>query len=242
MTTLVFDLDGTLVDTAPDLLAAVNATLAADGRDGVSRADLDHLVGRGGRAMLARAFAERGRELSDDKLDAMLPEFLARYRATIPGASRPYPGVVAALERFAEWGHLLAVCTNKYEGLSRSLLDALELSDRFAAICGADTFDVRKPDPGHILRTIEAAGGRADDAVMIGDSINDIEAARRAGVPSIGVPYGYTDTPMVELAPDALVPGFDEIDDALIERLVGEHRLGGVGAPARVAVAGAQGR
>lgn len=219
MSTIVFDLDGTLIDTAPDLLAATNATLAEDGRTGVTRADLDHLVGRGGRAMLARAFAMRGRELGEADLDAMLPGFLERYRATIPGESAPYPHVVAALDRLAD-GHVLAVCTNKFEGLARALLTALGLADRFRTIAGPDTYGVRKPDPAHVTRTILAAGGTAADAVMVGDSVNDIEAARRAGVPSIGVPYGYTDVAMRELGPDALVEGFDEIDAALIARLL----------------------
>ena len=221
MATIVFDLDGTLIDTAPDLLTAVNATLARDGREGVKRSDLDHLVGRGGRAMLARAFAMRGRELTEADLDAMLPRFLDDYGATMPGASAPYPGVIDALDRLAASGHTLAVCTNKFEGLSRNLLAALSLADRFRAICGPDTFDARKPDPAHLTRTIEAAGGAVADAIMVGDSINDIEAARRAGVPSIGVPYGYTDVPMADLSPDALVDGFDAIDDALIARLLG---------------------
>ena len=220
MTTIVLDLDGTLIDTAPDLLAATNAMLRADGREPIVRSDLDHLVGRGGRAMLARAFTMRGRELTEADLDALMPPFLDRYGSDMPGESVPYPGVVDALERLAEAGHTLAVCTNKYEGLARDLLGALGLAGRFAVIVGADTFDVRKPDPSHITRTIEACGGDVADAVMIGDSVNDIEAARRAGVPTIGVPYGYTDVPMAELRPDVLVDGFGEIDEALIERLV----------------------
>ena len=224
MATIVFDLDGTLIDTAPDLLSAVNASLRADGRKGVERADLDHLVGRGGRAMLSRAFAMRGRDLGEDDLDAMLPDFLDAYRATMPGESAPYPDVIDALDRLAASGHGLAVCTNKYEGLSRTLLEALGLADRFAAICGPDTFDARKPDPAHLTRTIEVVGGLPSEAVMVGDSINDIEAARRAGVASIGVPYGYTDVPMSELAPDALVSTFAEIGDELIGRLTAERR------------------
>lgn len=220
MTTIVFDLDGTLIDTAPDLLASANAVLAKDGREPIVRADLDHLVGRGGRAMLARAFGMRGRELSEADLDEMMPEFLDRYRSTMPGDSVPYPGVIDALDRLAAEGHVLAVCTNKLETLARPLLEALGLAERFAVITGAETFDVRKPDPAHVTRTVEAAGGSVGDAVMVGDSVNDIEAARRAGVPSIGVPYGYTDVPMVDLAPDALVESFAEIDDALIARLV----------------------
>ena len=220
MATIVFDLDGTLIDTAPDLLASTNAMLTADGREPIVRADLDHLVGRGGRAMLARAFAMRGRELGEDELDELIPPFLAHYEADIPGASKPYQGMVECLDRLAAAGHTLAICTNKFEHLARALMRALDLADRFATIAGPDTFDARKPDPAHLLRTIDAAGGDRTAAIMVGDSINDIEAARRANVPSIGVPFGYTDVPMARLSPTVLVETFAEIDGGLVRRLL----------------------
>ena len=220
MALIVLDLDGTLIDTAPDLLATVNDTLATDGREPVERSDLDYLVGKGGRSMLTRAFAMRGRDLTEADLDAMMPVFLERYEAHIPGDSVPYPGVVETLDRLLGSGHALAVCTNKFEGLARKLLEALGLAERFTVITGPDTFDVRKPNPAHLTLTVRAAGGSVANAVMVGDSVNDIEAARAASIPSIGVPYGYTDVPMVVLKPDALVESFAEIDDALIARLL----------------------
>ena len=224
MATIVLDLDGTLIDTAPDLLATVNDTLATDGREPIVRSDLDHLVGKGGRSMLLRAFAMRGRDLGESDLDAMMPTFLERYEAHIPGDSVPYARVVETLDRLLASGHVLAVCTNKFEGLARKLLEALGLAERFTAITGPDTFDVRKPDPAHLTLTVKAAGGSPANAVMVGDSVNDIEAARAAGIPSIGVPYGYTDIAMADLRPDALVETFDEIDDALIARLLERGR------------------
>ena len=224
MATIVLDLDGTLIDTSPHLLAVTNSILADDNREPIGRSDLDHLVGKGARVMLTRAFGRRGRELSPSDLDELMGTFLDRYGATMPGGSQPYAGVVAALDRFTASGHTLAVCTNKFEALARSLLAGMELAERFTFIAGPDTFDVAKPDPGHIVRTVEAAGGTAANAVMVGDSINDIEAARSAGIPSIGVPYGYTDVPMAELGPDALVASFNEIDDALIARLLARGR------------------
>lgn len=220
MTTILFDLDGTLVETAPDLLAATNAVLDGEGLSHVRRADLNHLVGHGGRAMLGKALAMHGREADDATLDRLVPVFLDAYRASIPGDSAPFPGVREALDRMVRAGHTLAVCTNKFEGLSRALLAALDLSSQFAIIAGPDTFGVRKPDPAHILRTIEGVGGRSDDAVMIGDSYNDVEAARRAGIPSIGVPFGYTDTPIRELGPDAVIEGYDQLDADLVARVV----------------------
>ena len=219
MAIIVFDLDGTLVETAPDLLATTNAVLAREGLGPVSRGDLNHLVGHGGRAMLGRALEMRGRNADSDTLDRLVPVFLDIYSDTIPGDSRPFDGALDAMERLASAGHVLAVCTNKYEGLSRRLLEALGMAEAFATIAGPDTFEARKPDPAHLLRTIGAAGGDPRAAVMIGDSFNDIEAARRAGVPSIGVPFGYTDTPIASLSPTKVIDHFDELDDALVAEL-----------------------
>ena len=220
MATILFDLDGTLVDTAPDLLATTNAVLSEEGVEPVHRNTLNHLVGQGGRAMLDRALRTRERSPSPADLDRMVERFLAVYREGIPGSSAPFHGVEATLDALATAGHRFAVCTNKFEELSVALLDALVLRDRFAAVCGPDTFGVRKPDPDHVLRTIELAGGSRDAAVMVGDSYNDIEAARRAGVPSIGVTFGYTDIPVSELGADLVVETFGAITPEAIERLL----------------------
>ena len=220
MTAILFDLDGTLVETGPDLLAATNGVLAEEGVEPIAIDHLGHLVGQGGRAMLERAFSLRGNPVSEDDLDRHLPRFLELYERSIPGTSEPFPGMVAALDRLAAAGHRFAVCTNKPENMSVALLDALQLSHRFDAICGPDTFDVRKPDPRHILLTIKRIGGDPADAIMVGDSISDVEAARRANVPCIGVPFGYSDRPVRELDPSVVIDSFDEFDDALVQRLI----------------------
>ena len=220
MATIVFDLDGTLIDTGGDLLAATNAVMRHERLDPVERADLNHLVGHGGRAMIGKALAMHGRDADDGTLDRLVPVFLEHYSDNMPGQSKPFSGLIEALDRLDEAGHTFAVCTNKMEGLSNKLLEALGLRERFAVVSGPDTFGMRKPDPEHLLRTIAAANGDRDDAIMVGDSFNDVEAARRARVPSIGVPFGYTDTPINELSPDVVVEHYDELDDALIGRML----------------------
>ena len=197
---VVFDLDGTLVDTAPDLVATLNAILAREGLPPVDYAAARNMVGGGARVMIERGLAAAGRNLpaADDR-----PAGRAISSSTMPthiaDSSRPFPGVEAALDALAERGCRLAVCTNKLEWLSVRLLDALGLSQRFAAICGADTFGVGKPNPEILRRTIARAGGEPATAVMVGDSITDIATARAAGVPVIAVDFGYTETPVAEL-------------------------------------------
>ena len=195
--TAVFDLDGTLVDTAPDLLDSLNHCLVSEGMSPVAPTDLRHLVGMGGRVMIERAFSEQRRPIDARTLDRLLILFLEHYSANIPGRSQPFPGACEAMDRLAAAGFRLAVCTNKYEGLSVSLLTALGLAPRFAAICGADTFAFRKPDP--------------IEAIMIGDSRTDIDTARAAGVPVIAVDFGYTDQPVEVFSPTAVISHFNEL-------------------------------
>jgi phosphoglycolate phosphatase len=217
----VFDLDGTLIDTAPDLVASLNHTIAAHGLEPLTYADLTHLVGSGARAMIERAFRLRNSPIADGELERMIERFVEHYRAGMPGKSIPYPGLVAALERLADAGARLAVCTNKMEGLARPLLETLGLADRFAAVTGGDTFAVRKPDAGHLLGTIRMAGGEPGRTVMIGDSLNDFKVAANAGVPSIGVPFGYSEVAIDTLNPTVIIRHFDELTPGLVERLVG---------------------
>ena len=218
--TIVFDLDGTLVDTAPDLVTSLNHTIAVADLSPVGYEDLTHLVGQGARAMIARAFALRGAPLAEEELGPLLDRFIAHYMAGMPGESRPYPGLVEALGRLREAGFRLAVCTNKMESLAVPLIEKLGLAHHFSAIAGGDTFAVRKPDPGHIIATIERAGGDARFAVMVGDSVNDILAARNAGIPSIVVPFGYSDVPITELGADRQICHFDELTPALLAELL----------------------
>lgn len=217
---VVFDLDGTLVDTAPDLVASLNHTIAAHGLEPVGYGDLTHLVGHGARAMIERAFRLRGHPLDESELPPMLDRFIAHYLAGMPGKSRPYPGLVASLDRLLDAGMLLAVCTNKMEGLARPLIEGLGLTGYFAAITGGDTFAVRKPDAAHLLGTVERAGGTAARTIMVGDSLNDFKVAANAGVPSIGVPFGYSDVPIETLGPTTIVAHFDELTPDLVRSLL----------------------
>lgn len=215
----VFDLDGTLIDTAPDLVDSLNHTISIRNLEPLTYADLTHLVGSGARAMIERAFSLRGSPLAESDLEPMVERFVAHYRANMPGKSAPYPGLIEALDRLAAAGVTLAVCTNKMEGLARPLLETLGLSDRFAAITGGDTFAVRKPDAEHLLGTIRQAGGDPASSVMIGDSFNDFKVASNANIPSIAVPFGYSDVAVETLDPSVVIQHFDELTVELIERL-----------------------
>ncbi|MBO0663417.1 HAD-IA family hydrolase [Jiella sp. MQZ9-1] len=190
--TIIFDLDGTLIDTAPDLAAALNYCLGEAGHGTDALAVVRPEAGHGARAMLTAAYARRGVPLDEPMMLAALDRFLGYYEAHIADASRPYPGVVTAMDALTEAGFELAVCTNKRERLATVLLDQLGLSARFATICGADTVAHRKPHPDHIRETLGRAGGSvAAGAIMIGDSAADIDAADAAGIPSILVDFGY---------------------------------------------------
>jgi phosphoglycolate phosphatase len=218
--TVVFDLDGTLVDTAPDLMAGLNHVLAIEGLEPVHYDDMTFLVGQGARAMIERGFKLRGAPLDNGRLGELLDIFIGHYLAGMPGESLPYAGVVRALDALKARGFRLAVCTNKLEKLTHPLLKGLKLDGYFDAVAGGDTFDVRKPDAGHILRTIALAGGDAARSVMIGDSVNDIRAAQNAGIPSIAVPFGYTDVPVETLNPTRIIGHFDELTPELVLELL----------------------
>jgi phosphoglycolate phosphatase len=217
---IVFDLDGTLVDTAPDLVASLNHTIAQRGLDPLTFGDLTHIVGHGARAMIERAFRLREVDLSEDELPGMLDRFIVHYRSGMPGQSRPYPGLIAALDRLRAEGFRLAVCTNKMESLARPLIESLEMTGYFSAIAGGDTFAVRKPDAEHLIGTIRRAGGDKARTVMVGDSLNDFKVAANAGVPSLAVPFGYSDVPVETLAPTRIIGHFDELTPELVTRLI----------------------
>ncbi len=216
---VIFDLDGTLIDTAPDLVGTLNIVLAEERLPSVALEQARPLIGAGIRPLIERALAEQKRNLPTEQVDEMFARFLGHYQNHIADLSRPYPGVEGALDRLADNGLRLAVCTNKYEALSLRLLDALGLAQRFAAICGQDTFPMKKPDPETLRLTIARAGGDPGQAVMVGDSSTDVELARAAAVPVVGVDFGYTQTPMAELAPDRLIGHFDSLPAAVGELL-----------------------
>jgi phosphoglycolate phosphatase len=214
---IVFDLDGTLVDTAPDLIATLNVVFAREGLPPVPFAQGRTLIGGGAKAMIARGLEAEGRNADAARLDALYVDFIDHYSAHIADRSRPFPGIEAALDRLAADNRRLAVCTNKLEGLSVKLLTKLGLAPRFAVICGQDTFGVQKPDPDMLRKTIAAAGGQVDGSVMIGDSETDISTARAAGVPVIAVDFGYTPRPIAEFRPDRIIGDFNHLPPAIAE-------------------------
>ena len=215
--TVVFDLDGTLVDTAPDLVATLNAVFAREGLAPVPYEAARNMVGAGARRMIELGLKAKGRALAVRDVDRLFDEFITHYSAHIADHSQPFPGLTGALDELAARGARFAVCTNKLEWLSRQLLDALGLSARFDAICGQDTFGVHKPDPEILRRTIEQAGGSLERAVMVGDSATDIDTARAAAVPVIAVDFGYTKTPVAQLGPDRIIGHFDNLPAAVFE-------------------------
>lgn len=220
--TIVFDLDGTLIDTAPDLVDTLNVVFAREGLPPVPYDTARSLIGGGARAMIARGIEAEGRVLTPAKHDQLFAEFIAHYTDHIADRSRPFPGLIEALDDLTARGCRFAVCTNKLERLSLLLLRALKLADRFAAICGQDTFGVQKPDPEILRRTIAAAGGNPQRAVMVGDSATDIRTARAAGIPVIAVDFGYTETPVAELGPDRVISHFEQLPSS-VDAFISAH-------------------
>ena len=165
--------------------------------------------------MIQRGLEHHGHSLPASEIDTMWQAFLAYYSDNIAVDSRPYPYLPEVLAGLGERGVRLAVCTNKLEGLSHKLLDTLGLSKSFAAICGRDTFPVCKPHPDHLLGAIARAGGDPAYSVMVGDSDTDVNTAKAAGIPIIGVSFGYTDVPMRDLGPDIMIDHYREFDAAL---------------------------
>lgn len=219
---VVFDLDGTLIDTAPDLVASLNHTIATLDLEPFGDGDLTHLVGQGARVMIDRALTFRGHPVVADENDRLLEIFIDHYESKMPGASRPFPGALDAMARLDAADIDLAVCTNKQEGLARRLLGMLGLAERFGVITGGDTFAVRKPDAGHIHGTIDRAGACRAAALMIGDSVNDIAAARNAGIPSLAVSFGYSDVDVATLGASRVIDHYDELTADLVQALLRE--------------------
>ena len=212
---VVFDLDGTLVDTAPDLINALNFILAREGLPPVPLHSARNMIGAGARKLLERGLELDGRTVSLAELDRLTGDFISHYAEHIADASRPFDGLEAALDDLENAGYRFAVCTNKLEWLSKRLLDRLNLSPRFSAICGADTFGVSKPDPAILRQTVARAGGELKSAIMVGDAGPDVGVARRAGVPVICVSFGYTEVPVADLKPDRIIDHMDELRGAI---------------------------
>jgi phosphoglycolate phosphatase len=212
--TLVYDLDGTLADTAGDLMAALNAVLGMEGLAPLPVENARPMIGAGARVLIQRGFAASGRTLDPQKLEVLFGDFLAHYNAHIADFTRLYPGVESVLAQFARMGWRQAVCTNKVESSAKLLMKRLGVAQRFSFICGQDTFGVAKPDPKPLLMTIAACGGASKRAIMVGDSATDIKTARAAGLPVIAVDFGYTDAPVAGLGPDRVISHFDELAEA----------------------------
>jgi phosphoglycolate phosphatase len=212
--TIVFDLDGTLVDTAPDLTAALNHALGTLGRPTVDPESVRHMVGHGARKLLENGLAATG-EMTPELVEAGVGPFLDYYAANVCVGSRPYPGVEAAMDRLTAAGCTLAICTNKPQALSDALIGALGWTGRFAAIVGADSVPARKPDPGHLDATLAAAGGERGSCAFVGDSIVDVGTARAAGVPIVVVSFGFSDRPVADLGADAVIDHYDDLIAAL---------------------------
>jgi phosphoglycolate phosphatase len=212
---IAFDLDGTLVDTAPDLIAALNYVLDREGLPPLPLKSARNMIGAGARKLIERGLEVDGHAMSSADIDRLMKDFIAYYADHIADASRPFEGLETALDDLEAQGFRFAVCTNKLEWLSKLLLDKLDLSRRFAAICGADTFGVAKPDPTILRETVARAGGNLASTIMVGDAGPDVGVARRAGIPVIGVEFGYTDVPIAELKPDRLIGHMRELPGAV---------------------------
>lgn len=212
---VVFDLDGTLADTALDLIETLNAILQSEGLDPLPLDEARDLIGAGARALISRGFHVRQKPLTPQRLDQLFIAFLDHYGRNLVAHTKLYPGVEEALDRLAGQGYTLAVCTNKMQDHSRQLLDALGILDRFAALAGRDTYPVFKPDPRHLTLTIADAKGDPRRAVLVGDSKTDVDTARAADIPVIGVDFGYTEIPMRDLMPDRLIGHYDGLVPAV---------------------------
>lgn len=213
--TVIYDLDGTLIDSARDMCVAVSRVLADHGLPPINEDDARHFMGEGSKITMRRAFAKNGRTLDEDTATAVTRDFVRYYEADPVSHTIAFDGVAEVLARFARLGLKQGICTNKFENPSRMILDHLKLMPPITDVAGADTFTVRKPDPGHILQLIARMGGQRDRAVMIGDSISDVQAAHGADMPVVLVSWGYTATPARQLGAEAVIERFSDLPATL---------------------------
>ena len=219
-TVIAFDLDGTLVDTAPDLIGTLNVLLKAEGLPPLPLDEARPFIGKGARWLIERGFQAAGATLAAERLSILFDRFIEHYLDHIADESVPFPGCAQALDDLRAAGAKLVVCTNKRTNLSVALLEAVGLADRFEAVVGADAAPAIKPDPRHLAVAVEAAGGSMDRAILVGDAATDAGAARAAGAGLILVSFGYTEIPCKELGPDILIDHFDQLPEACF-RLLG---------------------
>jgi phosphoglycolate phosphatase len=212
---IIFDLDGTLVDTAPDLAEAMNAVLTRHGYGALPAQSVRLMVGRGARVLLELGLKANGACINNEDIDQLVVEFIQIYEENLTVKSRPFEFVEQTLDGLLGRGWTLAVCTNKPEKLSKLLLTELHLRDRFSTVVGGDTLAVTKPQAEPILEVMSRCQAKPIDTIMVGDSITDINAARNAKIPVIGVTFGYSETPIKDLGADLIIDGFQELAAAI---------------------------
>lgn len=213
--TIAFDLDGTLVDSAPDLIGTLNRMLVEEGLPPVPMESASTLIGSGARALLVHGFEAAGASVERAKSDDLFERFLVDYAAHIADGSQPFEGVVETLERLSERGAILVVATNKRSDLSELLLGKLDLTRHFAAIVGPDRVSARKPSGAHLKEAVAIAGGDPERAIMVGDAAPDADAAKDAGMPCILTTFGFTSTPVEDLGGDVLIDAFEDVEEAI---------------------------
>ncbi len=211
---IIFDLDGTLVDTAPDLMHATNHVLATLKRRPITMDEVRSFVGHGAKALITRGCQATGDPVDVRAIETLYQEFIIYYAANIAVSSKPFPGLIKFLERCQKENIATGVCTNKLESLSLRLLEALDLKKYFGSVVGPDTIGIAKPDPRPYAEALTRLGVGDAKSIMIGDSETDILTARAAGVLVIAVPFGYTPKPVIEYKPDLLVEHYDDMWDA----------------------------
>jgi phosphoglycolate phosphatase len=214
---IVFDLDGTLIDSAPDITAALNHTLETLSLPPVPEPSVRHMIGRGAKLLIERGIEAAGTTITPDGLEAAFATFLDYYGDHVADRSRPFDHVTTVLDRFAAEGIALGVATNKPQGLSDMVLEALDLARYFGAVLGADALERNKPHGDHIIETVKRLGRDPKSCVMIGDSETDVLAARDAGVPVVLVSFGYTTIPVEDLPGDALIHSFADLPEAVAQ-------------------------
>jgi phosphoglycolate phosphatase len=208
---VIFDLDGTLIDSVPDIQAALNWLLGRLDRREVTRDEVAGMVGDGVPKLVERGLAATG-GLPEGGIEGPISEFMVHYEANAANLTRPFPGAVRALQDLAEAGARLGICTNKPEGATWEILKTLDLAPFFSAVAGGDSLPgIRKPDPRHVLHVLEKLGAEPHQAVMVGDSHNDVGAGNAAGLMTVAVTFGYAHGPVEELGADVLIDHFEEL-------------------------------
>lgn len=213
--TLAFDLDGTLVDSAPDLIGTLNRMLAIEGYAPVPLSSSRHLVGHGAKALLRHGFAEAGAVWDEAARPELFDVFIADYIAHIADLSRPFDGVVETLEALAARGAILCVATNKRTDLSEILIERLDLTRHFTVVAGPDRVSARKPDGAHVTEAVRLACGDPARAVMVGDASTDTGTARNAGIPCVVCSFGYNDLPPDQIGGDVVIDRFADLIPAI---------------------------